>query len=161
MVYHGLRAHEGWQLKSYRVAYDPADIDRMQLEGGVSRALAMLPAPAVEVGRPGAGVLILHAGRGADYVVLGWWDRQNELPLRVVIRDHAAPSVWRPAGDSESVCVWDLQILGAERDLYVSTVLAGGEVREGVERYLGRSALRGDDRLAERAEERPLDRSRA
>jgi hypothetical protein len=31
---------------------------------------------------------------------------------------------WRAARDSESVCVWDLQVIAFERDSYVMTVLA-------------------------------------
>ena len=58
----------------------------------------------------------------------------NELPLRVFLRD---ASGWRAARGSESVCVWDLEIVAFERDAYVQTVLAEGRA-EDVARYLER-----------------------
>jgi hypothetical protein len=63
----------------------------------------------------------MHQGRG-DYLVLGWWDNENELPLRVLVWGESG---WREARGSESVCVWDLRILWHERDAYVATVLSG------------------------------------
>lgn len=80
-----------------------------------------------------------HRGAGADYVVLGWWDRENELPTRVVVREHASEAPWRPARASESFCVWDLQVIGFERDAYVSTVLAPDAGPDAVEAYLARN----------------------
>lgn len=56
--------------------------------------------------------------------MLCWWDRENELPIRVFVRQHDG-SPWRPAQGSESVCVWDLQVICFERDAYVHTVMAG------------------------------------
>src|SRR5688572_26848885 len=88
------------------------------------------------VGRPDVGFLIQHRGAGADYLVLGWWDRENELPTRVVVRDHAPGAAWRPAAASESFCVWDLQVIGFERDAYVATVLAPDAGEGARERYL-------------------------
>jgi len=75
--------------------------------------------------RPGVGFVILHRGRGADYLVLGWWDRENELPLRVFVRySGTADDAWRAARGGESVCVWDLEVIAIERTAYVSTYLA-------------------------------------
>jgi hypothetical protein len=87
----------------------------------VSLALESFPKVAVTPRRPGVALLIRHQGRTADYVVLGWWDNENELPLRVFVRDPRTG--WRPARGSESVCVWDLEVLWAERNAYVAAVL--------------------------------------
>lgn len=77
----------GWRLKRYAITHDPAtEPDLARFSDGVARALAELPRPAVSGERPCVGFVILHHGRGADYVVLGWWDRANELPLRVFLR---------------------------------------------------------------------------
>jgi len=74
------------------------------------------------------------------YTVLCWWDRENELPIRVWVaeQDGGAP-VWRTARDSESVCVWDLEVIWEERQAYVETVL-GGESETAQQRYLEREA---------------------
>ncbi len=91
---------------------------------GISRAEASLPRPAVTPARPGTGFLIAHQGRTANYLILGWWDQENELPLRVFVSRDRRPEGWRDAEGSESICVWDLEILWAERQAYIATVLA-------------------------------------
>ena len=122
----GLEARDdGWRLKRYRIWYGKEGFDARRFEAGVMLALAELPLPPVTEVRPGVGFLVMHQGCGADYLVLGWWDRGNELPLRIFVRDDGA---WRPARGSESACVWDLQVIGYERDAYVDTVLGGGKV---------------------------------
>src|SRR5688572_23413455 len=89
------------------------------------------------VGRPDVGFLIQHRGRGADYLVLAWWDRENELPLRVFVRyPGTADADWRAARGGESVCVWDLEIVNRERDAYVASYLDAA-CREPRRAYLG------------------------
>ncbi len=94
-------------------------------------AMAELPQPAQIVGRPGLGFLICHQGRTGDYTILCWWDRENELPIRVFVRDDQG---WRPARGSESVCVWDLEVIWHERCAYVESMLQAG-VEAPVEAY--------------------------
>ncbi len=73
----------------------------------------------------------MHQGRTSDYLILCWWDRENELPIAVYLGDGDG---WRPAEGSESICVWDLPVLWWEREVYVGTVLAGRA--DAVESYL-------------------------
>ena len=115
----GLVATAGWRLKHWRIVYGDGPFDDARFAAGRAMAMAALPRPAVTDERPGVGFLIEHQGNATDYVVLGWWDRQNELPLRVFVRD----GEWRPARDSESVCVWDLEVIWREREAYVTRVL--------------------------------------
>jgi hypothetical protein len=121
----GLRPTGPWTLKLYAVAYGNAPFDWASFEPGLQLAERALPVPDDSRGRPGLGLLIAHRGRTGDYVVLGWWDRENELPLRIFIRDGASGS-WRPAADDESVCVWDLEIVWAERQAWVARMLGRG-----------------------------------
>lgn len=129
-AFHGLRRRGDWRLKLYSVLYGPGPLDWQRFEPGLTLAEASLPAPAIVSGRPGVGFLIVHQGRTGNYTVLGWWDRENELPIRVFVNPGAHPGGWRPARANESVCVWDLEILWAEREAYVATVLgpAGSDV---------------------------------
>jgi hypothetical protein len=92
-----------------------------------AEALAEAALPTMrDVACPGVGFLILHRGRGADYLVLGWWARENELPLRVFVRYPDTPdAAWRAARGDESVCVWDLEEVARERAIYLSSYLAG------------------------------------
>lgn len=139
--FHGLVTHEGWALKRYTVTLasakaEPDSDDWLEFTRGRALAFAELPVPARTDVRPGVGFVIEHRGAGADYVVLGWWDRENELPVRIKVRDQQPESQWRAAGPSESFCVWDLQVIAFERDLYVSTMLERGADDTSRDRYL-------------------------
>lgn len=117
--------HNGWELKRYAVRYGSGSVDHERFASGREIALGELPSPAANSQRIGAGFLIEHQGNGADYLILCWWDRENEMPIRVFLRSDDEHTGWRPARGGESVCVWDLQILWGERQAYVATVLAG------------------------------------
>jgi hypothetical protein len=93
-----------------------------------------LPQPPTAPGRFGIGFAILHQGRGMDYIVLAWWARENELPMRVFVRQREPAEPWRPAAGEESICVWDIEVIKRERDLFVRTALADG--RTELESYL-------------------------
>ena len=109
-----------WWIDLYE---DPAPF-AADWQAAIDLAAAALPQDDAP-GRPRVGLLILHRGRGADYVVLGWWDRENELPLRVFVRYPGTDDAhWRPARGGESVCVWDLEVIARERAAYVETYLA-------------------------------------
>lgn len=124
---------DGWRLKEYTIVFGERPLDERDLSFGVDLAMRSLPRPATIPGRPGAGFLVLHQGRGAAYVVLGWWDNENELPLRIFVRPYDQP-LWRPASERESICVWDLEVLWFERNAYVQTMLSGSG---NIEAYCG------------------------
>ena len=138
----GIREANGWTFKTYRIAapglqHDPA------LYAEVWRvAEAAMPVPAITPGRPGIAFAIEHRGRGIDYFVLAWWDRENELPIRIWVRPQAPGERWRPAEGSESVCVWDMQVVAFERDAYVETMLKPGGTPDR-SAYLARQLERG------------------
>ena len=76
-----------------------------------------------------------------DYLILAWWDRENELPIKVFVKGDSDPA-WRRARGGESVCVWDLDVLWHEREAYVATLL-GPDQAGARERYLERVAGAG------------------
>lgn len=118
-----IQDHEGWSLKLYSIAFDAPLVDERDFASGVNLALESLPQPAMSAERAGVGFCVLHHGRGADYIVLGWWDRENEMPVRVFVCP-VDEGEWRAARGGESFCVWDLQVIAFERDAYVGTILA-------------------------------------
>src|SRR5262249_869185 len=128
--FHGLRSFGDWRLKLYSILYGAAPMDWDTFAHGLALAESALPQPAVTAARPGVGFLIAHRGRSRHYAVLGWGDGENELALRIFVSPDATPRKWRPCEASESVCVWDLEVLWAEREAYVATVLSpdGGDV---------------------------------
>ncbi len=119
----GLRERNGYLLKNYSISFGELPLNGEIFEPGITLAASELPHPAHHVGRPGLGFLICHQGRTGDYIILCWWDRENELPIRVFVRDDKG---WRPARGSESVCVWDLEVIWHERCAYVETMLKPG-----------------------------------
>lgn len=121
--FHEPRDVHGQRLELYSIRYGQDPIRWDVFEPGLTKAYADVPAPDVACGRPGLGFVIAHQGRTGDYIILGWWDSENELPLRVFVRDQSG---WRTARSSESVCVWDLEVIWHERQAYVATLLAGG-----------------------------------
>lgn len=118
----GVDSVAGYRLKVYSICYADSPFERERFAGGWALASRALPQPSVIVERPGVGFAIMHQGRTGDYLILCWWDRENELPIRVFLGDADG---WRPASRSESICVWDLRVLWWEREAYVGTVLAG------------------------------------
>jgi hypothetical protein len=132
ITFHGVRHVGDFRLKVYAIVCGDAPVDWSRFEAGLETAFRILPRPAVAPGRPGLGFVIAHQGRTGDCVVLCWWDRENELPIRILVREGLQ---WRAAQAGESICVWDLDVLWRERNAYVETMLAGPGAG-GVERYL-------------------------
>ncbi len=138
IAYLGLVEHKDWRLKLYSIVFGDKPLDREDFDRGFRLVLHHLPEPAVPVTgeRAGVGFLIAHQGNGASYAVLAWWDAENELPIRVAVRRADERGGWRPARGRESICVWDLEIIGFERDAYVETVLAADDPAGAAEAYL-------------------------
>jgi hypothetical protein len=126
IAFHGIRRAGDWRLKTWSVVAGAEAVDWDAFEGGIALAERELPQPAVSAGRLGVGFLIAHQGRTANYTVLAWWDRENELPLRVFVDTGKRGDGWRPNRADESVCVWDLKILWSERQAWVDSVLREG-----------------------------------
>lgn len=120
----GVRDLAGWRMKLHVITLPGERLDGTEYERGLALAAAALPQPPIGPGRFGVGFVICHQGRGVDYIVTCWWARENELPMRVFVRDRRQGAAWRAARGEESVCVWDLDIVWRERNVFVRTVLS-------------------------------------
>lgn len=120
----GVREITGWGLRAYTITLPGDVLDHLAFEAGLALAANGLPQPPHAAGRFGVGFVILHQGRGMDYLVLAWWSRENELPMRIFVRERGPAEPWRPAVGEESICVWDIEVIKRERDLFVGTILA-------------------------------------
>lgn len=119
----GVRESAGWRLKLYSVRYGEDPLPEELYEEGIALAVEALPSPPVTAERPGVGFLILHRGRSVHYLVLNWWDRENELFNRVLMRGFGDADAWEWGRGGETACVWDLLVIAYERDAYVDYVL--------------------------------------
>lgn len=135
--YLGLAEPRGFRIKQYAIQYGSGEYRIDDFARGLHLAFDSLPHPAATAVRPGVGFAIAHQGNGADYCVLGWWDNENELPLHIFVRSQKPDAPWRPAQGSESVCVWDLEVIGYERKVYIETLLGGGTPEDYLARHMG------------------------
>ena len=114
--------HDGWRLKRYDIHLESEPIDEAVFDSGLERALTLLPSPPMTERRPGVGFVICHQGADSHYIVLNWWDNENELFQHIRIR--ARPDgQWGPGEGRGSFCVWDTQVIWHEREAYVRHVL--------------------------------------
>jgi hypothetical protein len=114
----------GWRIKVYGIVYGGGRPDPLLLEAARATARARLPEPAVAPGRYGVGFLGVHQGRGVNFVFVDWWTAENELRHHVHLSEAEAPAALTDATHTgQAACVWDLRVIGFERDAWVETVL--------------------------------------
>lgn len=121
LVFLGVESIRGHRLKVYSIHEADVAFERACFDSAFARIESVLPQRDAATGCPGLGFVILHQGATGDYLIVCWWDRENELPTRVLIRDEGD---WRAARGGESFCVWDLRVMWFEREAYVATLLA-------------------------------------
>jgi hypothetical protein len=63
--------------------------------------------------------VIFHDGAGCDYLVLVWWANDNELFTSVSVKTEGK---WVEDPNKYSFCLYDLEILWAERNIYIKTI---------------------------------------
>jgi hypothetical protein len=122
IAYNGILLFNDWRLKHYSISRGEQYGAETDWSGAIAQLLSFLPTPANTNDRPGIGFLIIHAGVDALYAVLAFWDRENELSVRICVREPTG--AWRMSRDSESFCVWDLEVFWHERNAYIDTVLS-------------------------------------
>lgn len=115
----GIRNLNHWQLKCYVIRYSQAQGGTPDYAPAYQLVGQWLPHDAETVDRPGVGFVIEHQGKTLNYLIVGWWDNENELRVKVWVQQQG---VWRAARD-ESFCVWDLQVMAFERNAFVDTLL--------------------------------------
>ena len=119
--------HAGWTLRRHDITPGPSgapvEVPAAIYAPGEAFALSLLPTPAAAPDRPGIGFLIRHPGLNQHYIILAWWDNQNELITRVLVRPNTSDGTWEDAQGRYSFCVWDLDVFAHERERYVQHVL--------------------------------------
>jgi hypothetical protein len=126
----------GWRLKVYGITYRRGGPGSGLVRVARGLARACLPRPAAGEGRYGVGFLGVHQGRGANLVFVDWWADANELHHHVFTAPPERPLLFEDVtGSGLAACVWDLAVIGFERQAWINSVLIDpGEA--GIDDYL-------------------------
>lgn len=115
---------DGWRLKAYGIAYGGAHPDRELTEAARTTARNRLHQSGALSNHYGVGFVGVHEGKTGNFVFVDWWADENELHHHVYVspsHDPAALGYQTPTG--LAACVWDLALIGHERDAWVASVL--------------------------------------
>ncbi len=63
--------------------------------------------------------VIFHDGASCNYLVLVWWGNDNELFTSVSVN---AEGEWQEDANQYSFCLYDLEVMWAERNIYIQTI---------------------------------------
>ncbi len=63
--------------------------------------------------------VIFHDGASCDYLVLVWWANDNEIFTSVSVK---SDDVWLEDANKYSFCLYDLEIMWLERNIYIKTI---------------------------------------
>ena len=118
---------DGWRFKIYEIIYGQAPLEWGQYKLAIEIASKEFPKPAQTEQRPGVGFIICHQGRGWHYLVVSWWDNENELIIKIFVQKIDEINNWRKATENQSICVWDIEVIQFERKAYIDTVLSKPE----------------------------------
>jgi hypothetical protein len=72
----------------------------------------------------GVGFVGIHEGKTGNFVFVDWWADENELHHHVYVSTSEEPNeleYMTPSG--LTACVWDLFLIGHERDSWVNHIL--------------------------------------
>lgn len=122
-----------WRMKAYIIAYRPVGGDLIQAGRRITEErLAAVPP---DMNHYGVGFVGIHQGKTGSFVFVDWWADENELHHHVYTStlEHPNDLVYRTP-EGLAACVWDLALIGFERQAWVDRVLSPGSPDP--ERYL-------------------------
>jgi hypothetical protein len=119
--------HDGWRVKVYGISA-AGDRPSAELVAAIKRqAAATLPRPAVTDDRYGVAFTYAHQGRdGGGFASVNWWGNENELFHHQYEAPADAVGALLPVEQTggSSACVWDIAVIGYERQAWIDLVLA-------------------------------------
>ncbi|MCB1646275.1 MAG: hypothetical protein KDI36_12520 [Pseudomonadales bacterium] len=68
------------------------------------------------------GFIICHEGASLRYLILAWWGNDNELFTVVAVQE---PAGWVEDRERYSFCLFDLEVMWAERNIFIDTMYSG------------------------------------
>lgn len=121
-------------IKVYGISRDGSDLAAPVVDTATSLASAFVGSQPMDAP---VGFVIVHVAREAVFYVLCCWNDENMLRIEVFRASLSAPEHVESIVDTRIVaCVWELEIIAYERDLWVSEVL--GPKTDSLRAYLNR-----------------------
>ena len=115
---------DGWTIKLYgiRLHGEQPDDDLLEIAKGI--AGDVLPQPAVTEICYGLAFVTVHQGEGFNQINIDWWEDRNELRHHFfVAQGEESREFVEMTVSGRAFCVWDLRVIGFERDAWVTHVL--------------------------------------
>jgi len=122
--YLGLWEIGGLKLKAYGITCGQIRLEQKLIDAALRVAQERIAASARNTNHYGVGFVGIHQGETGDFVFVDWWADENELHHHVYVSPSGKPDDLEyktPTG--LSACVWDLYLIGHERDAWVNHVL--------------------------------------
>lgn len=124
----------GWRMKVYGISYE-ADGPPPALVAA-AQDLLHREIPNLEGAHYGVGFVGVHAGREANVAFIDWWTNENELHHMIFGTPDGQTAPLVPLSRHEmTACVWDLALIGFERDAWIASVLHNADGPD-IEGYL-------------------------
>ena len=126
-----------WRVKVYGLSLLGRSARPELVDATVQLAAQVLPRPAVTEDRYGAAFAIAHDAATASIGLVYFWQSANELHQRCYAGPLNTPHAMTRLEHPAAGCVWEMAIIGFERQAWLDEVLAspdGGDI----ERYLAR-----------------------
>jgi hypothetical protein len=116
-------------LKVYGMFAEPERRSTLPAPEWLAQQAAAVLSPGLDDGDHPLGFLILHYGRDGAYLLVSQWYDANMLKHWVLGAAGDGSTPFAPLAQRDLVaCVWELEVIGFERDAWVNTVLAHGEL---------------------------------
>jgi hypothetical protein len=68
------------------------------------------------------GFAIMHDGASCEYLIVGWWQNDNELFVSVSVKE---PNAWIEDMTKYSFCLWDMDVIWHERNSFIRHLYSG------------------------------------
>lgn len=118
----GIQNIKEWKMKRYSISYNSESFSG-ELENE-SLMLLQNVLPKIDNTNYGVGFMIVHHGKGANFVLIDWWCNENELQQRVYYSSKNSPEkLILQDGNSPIACVWDLTVINHERNAWMEHMM--------------------------------------
>lgn len=125
----------GWRMKVYGISYEEEFPKPHAIEIGKKIARELLPQAAVSETHYGVGFIVIHEARDANFFLIDWWSHENAINHHIFTSPFEFPEKVEKITEGPNICVWELRVIGYERQAWLDNVLAN-PMGPDVERYL-------------------------